>query len=426
MRIGYCRVSTDKTEQDTSVDAQEEALKRAGCVRVFKERASAFKPGVRRKQWELCKELIATGKITHFMICSLSRGSRQQENADMSRLCKANNVQFIVLDGTNADVSTPEGLLMVGILDTVNRVDSTIKGLAVKRGQAARKAAGATACGRCPFGYRYDGTKPVPDPKRWKQAQTLWQQLKESEFIANRVLRENPEWPFSNVGLIKWMRNPLLMGRPAYTDLLVEPLVPAKEWLQCQDLLSRRAFHKARSPRVLRLFSQRVTCFNCGRFMQYQLSGSTVIKPRLKCQNPRCEYYGRGLAEFKVRDQMISVLEAAVPQMLYAVEQATQSKDKPPSAEQIALQQKLDSLQLLQRSGVKNLGKAISATRFELEALTVRSGANWAGWGDLIRQPGFFKGMTDRELRPVMAELVEEILYVGNSKQVEITLRDPA
>ena len=48
-------------------------------------------------------------------------------------------------------------MLMVGIIDTVNRVDSTVKGLAVKRGNAVRRSAGATACGKCPYGDRYNG-----------------------------------------------------------------------------------------------------------------------------------------------------------------------------------------------------------------------------------------------------------------------------
>ena len=182
MRVGYCRVSTDKEAQDTSVDAQVEALTRAGCVKVFKERQSAY-ANRKRKAWETCKDLIRSGKVTHFMICSLARGSRLQENADISRLCKSCGVEFVVLDGTNADVSTPEGLLMVGILDTVNRVDSAIKGIAVKRGLAARRRAGATGHGKTPFGYRYNGKQPEPDPKQWKQAQQLWTWLKENAVM---------------------------------------------------------------------------------------------------------------------------------------------------------------------------------------------------------------------------------------------------
>ena len=131
MKVGYARVSTDKAEQDQSVDAQVQALRAAGCQKILQERRSAFKG--KRKQWEAAKDLIQSGKVTHFMVCSLSRGSRQGENKEMSRLCKANGVEFIILDGTQSDVTTPEGLLMVSIFDAVNEADSLIKGMAVKR-----------------------------------------------------------------------------------------------------------------------------------------------------------------------------------------------------------------------------------------------------------------------------------------------------
>ena len=78
MKIGYARVSTEKAGQDQSVDAQVEALRRAGCQKILQERRSAFKG--KRKQWEAAKDLIQSGKVTHFMVCSLSRGSRQGEN----------------------------------------------------------------------------------------------------------------------------------------------------------------------------------------------------------------------------------------------------------------------------------------------------------------------------------------------------------
>ena len=421
MKIGYCRVSTDKEAQDTSVDAQVEALTRAGCVRVFKERQSAY-GNRRRKQWETCKDLIRSGKVTHFMICSLARGSRRQENADISRLCKSCGVEFVVLDGTNADVSTPEGLLMVGILDTVNRVDSTIKGLAVKRGLAARRRAGATGHGKTPYGYVYNGVQPVPDPHTWKKAQQLWGWLRDNEFIAIRVIRQHPDVPFSEPGLRRWMRNPLLMGRPTYSDHQVEPLVDPAEWHQVQELVASRYRFKARAPRRIHLFTQSVTCQCCGRWMNYAFDR----KARIKCHNAKCEWYGRGLAEWKVKGQVISALQNAVPQMLAAAEQAMQTKDQPLTKEQIELRQRLDLMLQLQRSGAPELDKSIAATRLELDALTVRKGADWESFAPLIRQPAFLEGISEGELRPIIAELVEQILYVGDAMKVEITLRDPS
>ena len=423
-RLGYARVSTDKKAQDESVDAQIRALKQAGCQTVLTERASAFKRGGKRKQWEICKELIASGEVSHFMICSLARGSRQGENSEMSRLCKANKVEFVILDGTNSDVSTPEGLLMVKIFDAVNEADSLIKGIAVKRGRNARRAKGATAAGRCPFGYVYDGCKPVPGPT-WKQAKELWQLLRDNEYIARKVLQQRPDLPFTDPGLRKWIANPLLMGRPRYSAVEVEPLVEPAEWHRAQELIANRCKFNTRAPKQIHLFTQMVECQGCGKYMTTVWGGKDP-KHRLKCMNVgRCDFYGRGLAEWKVRDQVIETLKEAAPQMVKEVEKATQTTDNTLSPEQIAVRRRLETLTALQKTGAAELDKAISAARLELDALSVRTGANWAELGPLIRQDAFLEGMKDRQLRPIVAELVEQILYVGDPMKVKITLCNP-
>ena len=422
MKIGYARVSTEKTEQDQSVDAQIDALRRAGCQKILQERRSAFKG--KRKQWEAAKDLIQSGKVSHFMVCSLSRSSRQGENKEMSRLCKSHGVEFVILDGTASDVTTPEGLLMVQIFDAVNEADSLIKGMAVKRGMNARRASGATATGKCPFGYVYDGAKPVPGPD-WQRAKDLWASLRDEEFLVVKVLRQQPDLPFSDAGLRKWIGNPLLMGRPRYADIECEPLVDSAEWHQAQEIISKRCKFGARAPRRIHLFTQSVVCGNCGKWMTTCWSGKQP-KNRLKCLNTRCTYYGKGLAEWKVRDQLIKELRDAVPVMLSMVEEVTQIKSGKPTPEQLTLQSRLDSLLSLKRMGTPEMDKAISATRANLEALAVRQGPDWTGWADLIRQDAFLEGMTCGELRAVISELVEEIRYVGNSIEVEITLRNPA
>ena len=421
MKVGYARVSTDKRTQDNSVDAQVRALTKAGCQKVLEERGSGFKG--RRKKWEACKDLIRSGKVTHFMICSLSRGSRQGENKEMSRLCKTHGVEFVILDGTASDVTTKEGLLMVSMMDAVNEVDSIIKGEAVKRGVASRKATGATAVGRCPYGYVYDGTKPVPGPE-WSNAKRLWRLLRDNEYIAQRVLKQHPEFPFSDPGLRRWMGNPLLMGRPRYSDVPIKPLVQAAEWHRAQEIIAKRCKFGARAPKQIHLFTQSVVCGCCGRWMTTVWGGKSP-KHRLKCLNVRCDWYGRGLAEWKVRAQAISALQTAAPQMLAALEQATLTKDHQSTPEQIAVQQKLETLLALQRSGTPALETSISATRLELSSLQRLEGADWNTFAPLIRQKSFLEGIGDAELRPIVSELVKEIRYVGNSTEVEIVLRNP-
>ena len=139
----------------------------------------------------------------------------------------------------------------------------------------------------------------------------------------------------------------------------------------------------------------------------------------------RCDFYGRGLAEWKVRDQVIETLKEAAPQMVEEVEKATQTTDNTLTPEQISVRRRLETLTALQKTGAAELDKAISAARLELDALSVRTGANWAELGPLIRQDAFLEGMKDRQLRSIVAELVEQILYVGDPMKVKITLRNP-
>ena len=176
----------------------------------------------------------------------------------------------------------------------------------------------------------------------------------EHEFLGRQVLRQQPDLPFSDAGLRKWIANPLLMGRPRYTDIECEPLVDAAEWHQAQHIIAKRYKFGARAPRRIHLFTQSVVCFNCGKWMTTCWSGG-VPKHRLKCLNTRCSYYGKGLVEWKVRDQLIKELRDALPMMLTMVEQVTQKKDGKPTPEQLALRNRLDSLLALKRMGTPEM-----------------------------------------------------------------------
>jgi len=420
MILGYCRVSTEKAEQDTSVRAQKEALKAAGCFKIVQERRSAFKDQ-RRPGWESCKEMIASGLVTKFVVVSLSRASRRQETSQMSELCNQYGVEFVALTGGPVDVSTPEGLLNVGIQDTVNRFDSMLKSTRVKQGQEARRRAGSTACGRVPFGYKYDGTKPVPDPKQWGKAQQLWAELEACEFRANHILRHGhkTKWKFSNSGLYRWMANPILKGVVGYSDHTCEPLVSAEAWERCQQIRSARSFCNSRAPRQLRLFSGLVTCEKCSAPLNYAMGGN---KWRLKCMRPACEWYGKGLAEFKVRDQVLQVLRDSVDEMAAAAA-AYSPRSNIQTEDQIEAQKSLDMILELQAKGVEVSKKSISDLRARLAVREASLRPNWSHWADLIRQRDLLERMTDAELRPVLTELVEETLYVGDPTRVEIRLR---
>lgn len=422
MILGYARVSTDKRDQDTSVKAQLEQLKAAGCAKIVKERRSAFK-ATRRPGWEACKAMIAEGLVTKFVVVSLSRASRRQETAEMSELCNQCNVEFVALTGGNVDVSTPEGLLNVGIQDTINRFDSTLKSVRIKQGLTARRRAGATAAGNCPFGWRYDGNKPAPDPKQWKKAKQLWAELEANEFRPSQVLKSGA-YPFKLTGLCKWMKNPILYGVLAYSDVTVEPLITHEQWLRCQKVLDSRRISRSRSPRRIHLLTQMVACQNCGRFLHVKGAGghkSSKGKFRLKCMHIPCSFYGKGISCDKVKAQVIDHLVNSVDDMAAAMEE-TNPRERTLTPEQIAAQRDLDQCLELQERGIAIDQKSISELRAKLAVTVDLPGPNWGYWRNFIRQHSILERMTDGELRAVLAELVQQITYCGNSIEVEITL----
>ena len=423
MILGYCRVSTTKTEQDTSIAAQKAQLQAAGCERIVTERRSAFKAG-RRPGWETCKELIRSGLVAKFVVVSLSRASRRQETAEMSELCNGQGVEFVALAGGPVDVATPEGLLNVGIQDTVNRFDSLMKSVRVRQGFAARKAAGHTAVGRCPFGYRFNGTHPEPDPKQWKLAQQLWAELEDSEFRAGHVLRNNPKWQdvFGKAGIYKWLRNPMLMGLPRYACDPVEPLVSPEAWARAQRLLDMRAGHRSRAPRTLRLFSGLLICHKCGKPLSYCMAHG---KRRLKCNTMGCECYGRGMGEAKVRGLIVHELRQVIDRAAAVLEQPKPTKRLNAKAGELKLRKQLDQLLALQKSGVPELDKSISDLRLRLRTTPiVNAAADWSSYRRIIKQVGVLEAFSDQQLRAVLLDLVDEIRYIGRIDVIDVTFRD--
>src|SRR5215471_10354148 len=68
MIIGYARVSTD----GQTLDAQQSALREAGCARVFSEKVS----GAKTDRQQLAKALAALGPGDTLVVCKLDRLAR--------------------------------------------------------------------------------------------------------------------------------------------------------------------------------------------------------------------------------------------------------------------------------------------------------------------------------------------------------------
>jgi DNA invertase Pin-like site-specific DNA recombinase len=416
--IGYARVSTDKAEQDISIAEQVQQLKAAGCDRVIAERRSAHKDAS-RPGWDELLALVAGGQVRRVVACSLSRLSRRGEDVPFLRMCARLRIEVQLLDGTPADTADPSGKLLTGVLSLVNEIDSDIKAINIRNGLARRKAQGHYACGRVPFGYAYDGSQLVIHPERFRDARQLWDRLAALEFnMPATIRRHGLQW--SPRGLGRWINNPILRGVVNNEAGRVTPLISWEEWQQARRLLDARRVGGTRAPRVLRVFSGMVRCSFCSKALHYAMAAG---RPRLKCTNLHCSHYGRGLAEWKVKQQVIEELCAAAAAMGDAVAAAA-SQPAQEVPEQVEKRQQLAQLEALNAQGVPGLVPTIDAMRLELLAPPPIASANWADFRMALQRPDIMAGATDEELRAVLLELCSQLLYVGNSDRIEVRLRD--
>lgn len=413
MRVGYARVSTDKAEQDISIDAQVQQLIAAGCSKVIRERGTAYREDARRPGWEELQALVASGKVQEVLAISQSRLSRRGDELPFLRMCARRGVVVRFLDGTPSDLTDPAGRLLTGVLSTVNEVDSMIKSINVRNGIRRRKAEGHYACGRVPFGYLYDGSQVVPHPTEFKSARKLWDQLAANEFMLGRTIRQHRlDWSIPGIG--KWLNNPILRGVVNNTPNAVQALVSWDEWHQARKLLDSRKAIRVRSRSTTRLFSGLIRCDNCNKRMHYIFAAQ---RPRLRCSNQCCNWYGRGLAEWKIRAQVIEALRSAADQM---AQNAAVSIPQSASDQTQQYQQQLEQLLALQAQGVSGLEKSIEQLESLLIIPPLPSGPDWQSFTELFSIDGVLDAATDEELRVLCLEYIAEITYIGDPNRVDI------
>jgi len=415
--VGHARVSTKGADQDTSIDQQVIDLKAVGCDLVIVERASAYK-GQARPEWERLLTLIASGQARRLYVASQSRLSRRGEDVQLFRMCARLGVDVQLLDGTPVDMEDPSSKLITGVVSLCNEIDSDIKSRRIKAGLAGRKAQGHYACGRVPYGYMYDGSQVRPDPETFPLARQLWEKLEAMEFNCSGARRAHGlDW--SQRGLNRWLDNPMLRGVVRGEPGRVEALISWEEWQRGRQLQESRRVFQTRAPSKKRVFSSLIRCAGCNRRMHY---AAAYGKPRFKCTGAQCKFWGRGLAEWKVRDQVIETLRTAAGRMTEIAAAPVQPAEPP---ERIAKRAQLDQLEQLQGQGVPGLEGAIDALRMDLLAPPpAPQSANWAGFRDVLLRPGTLEDASVDELRALILELVAEIIYVGDPNRVEIRLRD--
>lgn len=134
MKIGYGRVST----QEQHPEAQEDALLKAGCDKVFIDQAS----GKLASRPELDKALLMLREGDSLVITKLDRLGRSLKNLiAMSEELRERGVALVVLD-QGIDTSTPIGRMFYQILGAVAEFERELIVERTKDGLTAARARG--------------------------------------------------------------------------------------------------------------------------------------------------------------------------------------------------------------------------------------------------------------------------------------------
>ena len=417
MRVGYCRVSTQKAEQDISIEGQQQQLLAAGCDEVIVERASAFKG--QRKGWTHLWALVASGKVSEVLVVDQSRLSRSGDDLEFLQACAMKRVVVRALTGGVIETESVGGFIQAGVMSVMNQAYSKLNSAKVKDGLARRRAAGHYAVGYCPFGYRYNDGVVEPDPEQWGPARERWERLVAMEMNLMGYCRKYGD--VSRSGLTNWIRNPMLRGIVPHQRGGVKPLISPEEWQQAQVLLKHRATTRTSSTRRQHLLSGLVVCDSCGRSLWNQRTAYGRF--RLKCHYAPCQWFGRGIAVEVVRAQLIQALRDNASRLADEARLASNATGLEMTEEQSAVTAKIAQLEALQDSGVPDLGKSLEALRAELVALQMPViGPDWSGLAELIEAPGVLDRFSDAQLRPLLLEYITKIRYVGNPREVEVVI----
>ena len=158
MRIGVARVST----RDQNPEAQEDALRAAGCERIFTDKAS----GKLARRPELDKALMVARQGDQIVITQLDRLGRSLKNLmDLAEDFQKRGIGLVVLD-QGIDTSTPAGRLFFQIIGAIAEFEHALMSDRTIDGLEAARARGRTG-----------GQKPKLKARQIRLAQEMYDEL---------------------------------------------------------------------------------------------------------------------------------------------------------------------------------------------------------------------------------------------------------
>jgi len=165
-RIGYARVSS----RDQNLDSQLDMLSKAGCNKIFEDKASGAKES--RPGWDKLLEFLRSGDT--IVVAELSRMTRSLMHLlVLVKELEQKNIQIVSLR-EHIDTSTATGRAFMSIMGAINQMERELKAERASAGRSAARARGKT------------GGRPKTDPTLLNKAKILYD---DSEYTAAEVCK---------------------------------------------------------------------------------------------------------------------------------------------------------------------------------------------------------------------------------------------
>jgi DNA invertase Pin-like site-specific DNA recombinase len=166
-KVGYARVSTKEQNLDSQVDA----LKKAGCVRVFQEKLTG--KYLDRPEWEKLIDYLQPGNV--LVVTELSRMTRSlRDLLTIVELLNEKGVQLISLR-ENIDTTTATGRCFLHVMGAVHQMELELKAERASSGRESAKARGKM------------GGRPRTDQNKLASAKLIYEN---TEKTAQQVCEE--------------------------------------------------------------------------------------------------------------------------------------------------------------------------------------------------------------------------------------------
>jgi DNA invertase Pin-like site-specific DNA recombinase len=144
-RVGYGRVSTN----DQNIDGQEDALRAAGCTRIFMDHFTGTKAS--RPEWDKAKDFLREGDT--LIITRLDRlGRSTKDLLDIAEWLKTNSIELVCTD-QQINTTSVEGKLFFTLVSAFAEFEHGMMRARTIDGLAAAKSRG-----------RVGGRKPKLSP----------------------------------------------------------------------------------------------------------------------------------------------------------------------------------------------------------------------------------------------------------------------